>query len=183
MNLIAILRIMLIVFSIFLTFSKSFAQADKDGEEPLKHHNIVLTMGHSLIPTAEDDAEDSDPITIPSWGLSYEYRFSHRFLLGLKGEVEISNYVIYNDKGEGLNREYPFALILYADIRIVKDLYIYVGPGIEFSKDENLIVGTIGLFYEFEIPGGWAIVPEMSFEQKGGHAWAYAIGLGIAKIF
>ena len=183
MNLVYILRIMLIVFSIVLTLSKSLAQADKDGEEPLKHHNIVLTMGHALIPTAEEDGVDSDPISIPSWGLSYEYRFSHRFLLGVKGEVEISNYVIYNDEGEGLKREYPFALILNADVRIVKELYIYVGPGIEFSNDDNLFVGVIGLLYEFEIPGGWAIVPEISFEQKGGHAWAYAVGFGIAKIF
>lgn len=172
----------LLAIPIFLVLQKSNAQDDIE-EEHMKRNNVVLTIGHALIPTGVEPGDSKKLATVPTWGISYEYRFSHFFLLGLKSELEMSNYTITNDEGTELEREYPISLTLYGDFRILKGWYIYAGPGIEFERDENLYTGTLGTFYEFELSGDWELVPELSLTLKGGHTVAYAIGLGVCKVF
>lgn len=182
MRLIHFIRLALLAIPIFLVLQNSNAQTDNE-EKPFKRNNVVLTVGHALIPSAEKPGESNNAAYVPLWGLSYEYRFSKMFLLGLKSEVEISNYIIYKEDGTALEREYPISLILYADFRLLKGWYVYTGPGIEFEKEENFFTASLGTFYEIELPGGWELVPEISYKLKGGFASSYAIGLGVCKVF
>lgn len=165
-----------------IAFSQELVDQSNGDSERMKRNNIVLTLGHALVPESED-SEQKNMATIPTWGLSYEFRLSQRFLLGVKGEIEVSNYIIKNNEGDELEREYPFSFTLYADYRIIKDLYIYAGPGIELEKEENLFIATFGLFYEIEISEGWNLIPEIAYELKGGHTGAYIIGLGVSREF
>ena len=173
---------MLVTISIMTIVSGLFAQSENE-KEPIKRNNIVLTIGHAVIPTGVEAGDSKNLATVPTWGLSYEYRFSHFFLLGLKSELEMSNYIITTDEGNKLKREYPISLTLYGDFRILKGWYLSAGPGIEFERDENLYKVSLGSYYEFELPGDWGLVPEVSYTLKGGHTWAYAIGLGVCKSF
>lgn len=167
---------------VFLTYASVCMAQQEDGEQ-LKRSNVVLTIGHALIPSAVESSNSKDLVLVPTWGLSYEYRFSNRFLLGLKGEAEMSSYIVADQDEREIEREYPISLILYADYRMVKDLYLIVGPGIEFEKEENFYLASLGLCYEVEIPGGWALVPEFVYKLKGGHTSTYALGLGVSKTF
>ena len=182
MKMINTLRSVLIATSIMISISESLAQSETE-EEPIKRSNVVLTIGHAVIPTGEEPGDSKNLTTVPTWALSYEYRFSPVFILGLKSELEMSNYIIVDDEGTKLERDYPISLTLYAGFTILKGWCLYAGPGIEFERDENLYTATVGTLYEFELPGDWSLVPEMSYTLKGGHTGAYAIGLGVCKSF
>lgn len=176
------IRTTLFTILILTIITESLAQSDNE-EESIKRNNIVLTIGHALIPTGEEPGDSKNLTTVPTWALSYEYRFSPVFILGLKSELEMSNYIIVDDEGTKLERDYPISLTLYAGFTILKGWCLYAGPGIEFERDENLYTATVGTLYEFELPGDWSLVPEMSYTLKGGHTGAYAIGLGVCKSF
>lgn len=182
MKMVPYMSMLFFVIFIGITTLDSLAQSENE-EEPIKRNNIVLTIGHAILPGIEESGGGNELVYIPTWGLSYEYRFSHNFLLGLKSEVEVSNYVITNNEGTELEREFPISLTLYGDLRILKDWYIYLGPGMEFEKEENLYTISIGTYYEFELPGNWSMVPEVCYTHKGGHTSVYSIALGVCKSF
>ena len=176
------IRTMLVTISIMTIVSGSFAQSENE-EESLKRNNIVLTIGHTVIPTEVDPGDSKNLTTVPTWALSYEYRFSPVFILGLESELEMSNYIIVDDEGTKLERDYPISLSLYAGFTILKGWCLYAGPGIEFERHEHLYTATVGTLYEFELPGDLSLSPEMSYTLKGGHTGAYTIGLGVCKSF
>ena len=121
------IRTMLVTISIMTIVSGSFAQSENE-EESLKRNNIVLTIGHTVIPTGVDSGDSKNLTTVPTWALSYEYRFSTVFILGLKSELEMSNYIIVvDDEGTKLERDYPCMEPRFQDISL-QDLVALLPP-------------------------------------------------------
>lgn len=159
------------------------ALAQEDTDEALKHHHITVTIGHSHIPSGTGVDNRSDLIMIPTWGLSYEYIFTERIALGLKSDLEVSNYIITDQDGTEVERENPFSTSLILSYNPIKGLGIFTGPGVEFEKEENYFIYTIGLSYEIEFGNNWDLSPELAYESKGGHTGAISIGLSVGKKF
>ncbi|MGB5323045.1 hypothetical protein [Lutimonas sp.] len=157
--------------------------AQEDTDEKLKHHHVVLTIGHSHIPSGSSVSGSSDFILIPTWGFSYEYIFTERIALGLKSDLEVSNYVITDNDETEVERENPFSTSLIFSYIPIKGLGIFTGPGIEFEKEENYFIYTIGLSYEIEFGKDWDLSPELAYEIKGGHTGAISFGLSVGKKF
>lgn len=91
--------VLVVSIAILALWQESFAQS-KTGEEPFLRNQVSLSIGHSLIPSAEELSGNRKNLLVPTWGLSYEFSFSKRFIVGLKSEVEASNYIITTDEGE-----------------------------------------------------------------------------------
>lgn len=157
--------------------------AQEETDEVFKHHHITVTIGHSHIPSGTEVGESSDFILIPTWGLSYEYIFTKRIALGLKNDLEVSNYIITNNEGTEVERENPFSSSLIFSYNPIEGLGIFTGPGIEFEKEENYFIYTLGLSYEIEFGNAWDLSPELAYELKGGHTGAISIGLSVGKKF
>lgn len=168
--------------AILALWQESFAQSETE-EATLFRNQVSLSIGHSLIPSAEELSGSRKNLLVPTWGLSYEFSFSERFMIGLKSEIEASNYIITDENDSELEREFPVSLCLYAGYKIYKGLTLFAGPGVEFEQDENLSLVQFGALYDIELPGGWALAPEFSYELKGGHTSAYSIYLGVGKKF
>lgn len=155
--------------------------AQNEDEGHVKHNHFVVTMGNSLIPAIEEGGENM--ILIPTWGLSYEYLFTEHFGIGWKNELEFSNYVIEDDEGNEVEREYPLASSIILIYNPIKGLGFFAGPGIEFENGENYYLISLGVSYEWELPKYFDISPELSFELKNGHTGAISFGLSIGYRF
>ena len=162
---------------VFISFSTASAQSE--AEEGLRHHHLVLTLGHAHIPSADDIGDSGSLVLIPTWGFSYEYLFNRKFGLGLKGDLEVSNYIVTNNEGREIERENPFSLSLVAIYNPIKGFGLFIGPGIEYEKDENFFIAVVGVSYEAEFGDRWDFSPELSYELKEGHTGAISIGFSI----
>jgi len=165
------------IFLILFVFS--FTNADAQEIIPFKHHHISLTIGHALIPEGSREGKENDMILIPTWGLSYEYLFTEKIGLGLKNDLEISNYIISNENEEELEREIPISTSLVFLYNPVEGLGFFAGPGIEFEKNEDLVIFTIGVSYEASFNDIWDVSPEIAYENKGGHTSVLSVGLSV----
>lgn len=59
----------------------------EDIEEELKHHHVVVTMGHCHITLDIGVGDNNHLILISTWGFSYEYIFSERIAMDLKSDL------------------------------------------------------------------------------------------------
>ena len=151
--------VLVVSIAILAIWQESLAQSETD-EEPLLRNQVSLSIGHSLIPSAEELSNNRKNLLVPTWGFSYEFSFSERFMIGLKSEIEASNYIITDENDSELERDFSVSLCLYAGYKIYKGLTLFAGPGVEFEKDENLSLGQFGVLYDIELPRGWALAPE-----------------------
>jgi hypothetical protein len=165
----------------FIGVGAELAIAQEQENESFKHHHLTLTIGHSHIPSGTNIDGEQKMILIPTWGFAYEYLFTEHIGLGLKNELEVSNYIITNEEGTELERENPFSSSIVFLYNPIKGLGFFIGPGIELEKEENFFIFTAGVSYEIELPGDWDLAPELGYELKGGHTGAISFGLSVGK--
>jgi hypothetical protein len=151
--------------------------------EPFKHHQIVATIGHALIPSSEEKSSTTQFIAVPTWGLSYEYDFNDRIGLGVKSDIELSNYRIEDNEEQKLIREYPISVLGMFKVNPVEGLGVYVAGGVEFDSNKNLSVINFGFTYDVDFLEGWVLSPEIGYELKGGHTSIFTVGLSVAFRF
>ena len=151
--------------------------------EPFRHHQIIITIGHAAIPSSEEEGSSSEFIAVPTWGLSYEYDFNETFGLGLKSDIELSNYQIRDNEKEIIIRDYPVSLVAIFKVNPISGIGIWVGGGIEFASEENLSVFNTGLTYDIDFLERWILSPEIGYELKGGHTSVFTIGLSVGLRF
>lgn len=163
------------------SFHSVFSQ--NETEEKLKHHHVVVSIGHSNINSGNKVNNGSNRVSVPTWGFTYEYIFTEKIGLSIKNDIEISDYVITDNNDTEIERENPFSSSLILSYNPIKGLGIFTGPGIELEKEENYFIYTIGLSYEIEFGNEWDLSPELAYELKGGHTGAVSIGLTVGKKF
>jgi hypothetical protein len=173
----------LLCATMFIGVGIDLANAQESEDESIKHHHLTLTIGHSHIPSGTHIDGEQKMILIPTWGFSYEFLFTEHVGLGLKNDIEVSNYIITNEEGSEVERENPFSSSIVFLYNPIKGLGFFIGPGVELEKEENYFIFTVGISYEVELPGDWDIAPELGYESKGGHTGAISFGLSIGKKF
>lgn len=152
-------------------------------EEELKHHQVYFIIGHIHIPNSELESDGSEILLIPGWGFGYEYHFTRKVGLGLKAEMEVSNYALRTDEQTTIIRENPMGVILAFLYKPWKELEIFAGPGIEHDENETLRIFRIGASYELEISNNWVAIPEIALVQKEIHTSGFFFGFGMGKNF
>ena len=150
--------------------------------ESFRHHQIIATIGHVAVPSGEDGSSN-EFIAVPTWGLSYEYDFNEIIGLGLKSDIELSNYQIRDNEEEIIVREYPISLVAFVKVIPVAGFGIYAGGGLEFASEENLSVFNFGLSYDIDFLERWVLAPEIGYELKGGHTSIFTVGLSVGLRF
>ena len=167
----------LFFLSLFFINANAFSQDEDDGH--IKHHHFVAGLGQSLIPTAEEFGGDNNLTVVATWGVSYEYLFNKHVGLGWKNEIELSKYVLEDNDGTNIKREFPFSSSIVFIYNPLEGLGVFLGPGIEFEPDENFYIFLIGVSYEWELPKYFDISPEISYELKNGHTGAISFALEV----
>lgn len=147
--------------------------------ESFKHHQVVVTIGHASLPTHEEGEGSKEYLAVPTWGLSYEFDFNKRIGLGVKSDIELSNYLLKDKEDQVLVRNYPVSVILIGKYNPIEGLGMYVGGGAELSNEEKLSIFSVGLTYDVDFKKVWILSPELGYELKGGHTNVFTIGLSV----
>ena len=156
-------------------------QASVDHE--FKHHRLAVIIGRGHVFGAEDIENGNTIVTIPTWGIDYQYWINSKFGGGLKSDVEIMNYKIETQEGNSLERNNPMIISTVFLYHPLKGWNFLIGPGVEFEKSHNFFVLRGGMAYEFELPGHWDFAPELVFDLKDGHIGSFTWGIGVGKRF
>jgi hypothetical protein len=154
-----------------------------NGEHEFKHHRVAIIIGHGHVFGAEDIENGNKIVTIPTWGIDYQYWINTKFGVGLKSDIEIMDYVVSTDHNTELERTSPIIVSAVFLYHPAKGWNFLAGPGIEFEESHNLFVLRAGMAYEFELPGNWDFSPELVFDLKDGHIGSFTWGIGVGKRF
>ena len=169
----------ILIIAAFLLHMLSYAQES----EQFRHHQLIATIGHAAIPSSEEEGLSNEFIAVPIWGLMYEYDFNETIGIGLKSDIELSNYQISDNQKNVIVREYPISLVVIVKVVPFAAFGIYSGGGIEFSSQENLPVFDFGFTYDIEFSEHWVLSPEIGYELKGGHTSIFTVGLSVGFRF
>lgn len=152
--------------------------------EEFNHHSISILISHTLIAEGIKDGEKSI-VSVPSWAINYNYRFSEKWAIGLHNDMIIENFVIEKTSdNEIVERSIPIASLLVGSYKITEHFSLEIGGGMEFEKNENFGVARIGAEYGIEIPNKklevlLALDYDIIFDAYN----SFNIGVGIAKLF
>ena len=176
------------IFLLFISCSGLQAQEhDPDhrtGEShEFKRHRIALIIGHGHVFGAENIDNKKNIITIPTWGLDYQYWVNPKFGCGLKSDMEIMEYLVKTDNGTLLERQNPLIISTVFLYHPARGWNFLIGPGIEFEEEHNFFVVRTGVAYEFELGNHWDFSPELIFDLKNGSIGAITWGIGVGKRF
>ncbi len=150
--------------AVFFALLSTVAIADENAhesahasEEGHRKHNLGLFVG-----VTREHGENLDTL-----GIEYSYRFHEKWSVG--GVIERAD------------REKDSTLIIaFVHHFIYKGLFVGAGLGRKDPGDErqNTARGTIG--YDFELPGGWIIVPQanVDFIHNESNEEVYGIAFG-----
>ncbi len=173
---------------LILTYSTGFAQENENSHEgepdshDFKHNRVAVILGHGHVFGAVK-TDGANLITIPTWGIDYQYWINQKFGVGLKGDIEIMEYVVETEEEIQLTRTNPFIISTVFLYNPFTRGYFLMGPGIEFEENHNFFIIRFGAGYEFEIPGHWDFSPEILFDLKEGHIGSFTWGIGVGKRF
>lgn len=159
----------------------SYAQETnkEDVKEESKPHKIAFTLGLTHIPEAFEEGKTEKAVFVPTIGLDYFYQLNEKWNLGIALDLELGNYVVDFNQ-EDLSRDNAFIAVALAGYEILPRWEILMGPGIEFEKNENLLIFRLCTEYEFELGNDWGLFPSFSYDFKERYS-TWALSLGISK--
>ena len=164
--------------------SPSYAQEGEGEAERalLKHHRIALFTGTTWVPSAQNGVESQGEVFVPTYGLDYEYWFSHTFALGLFNDFQLGAYIINTDEAEDLERKRAFVTTVVAVWEPTRQVALFGGAGAELEEHESFFVIKAGAQYEFPIGDWWDIELSLSYDWKEVYG-SWSFGLAVGKRF
>ena len=160
--------------------SSSEDKENNDEEKEVeKRHLITFAFGLTYIPKAERE-ENNPGIFVPSVGLDYFYRITHKWEIGTMFDFEIDKYFVPEIQGTGIDREYVFIATIVGAYSILPGWSVFGGRGIETDKHHTLGVIRLGSEYQFKLgKKGWVLGPGFFVDIKEGYsAWSLGIAIG-----
>jgi hypothetical protein len=154
-----------------------------DIEKIEKKQSLTFVLGHTHVSEGIKDGKE-EWLTLPSFGLDYNYMLSPKFSLGLHNDLVIENFKVQKatDVIE-LERTAPFASALVAGFKPGKSFTYEFGFGGEFAKEGNLFLTRVGIEYSLEISKDLELVSNLVYDIKWRHYNSYVLGIGICRLF
>ncbi len=159
----------------------SFAHETEEKEFP--KHTLGIVLSHNNISKGVTQ-NGTKWLSVPAWGIDYNYQFCEKWAVGLHTDIIIEKIeVIENLKSEeeSIERSYPIAPALMGIYKPTKHSSFMLGMGVEFAKEENLVLTRAGYEWGTELGKKW----ELSFSFNYDFRWdaydSYTLGFGIAR--
>ena len=148
-------------------------------EEPLLRHRVAILTGNTYVPKGDPAQGRTGFVVAPTYGIEYEYNFTHKFAVGVNCDMEVQRYVINTDEHEELEREFATVVALNFIYEPIPNLAIMLGPGREFETHKSFWAVMGGVSYAFKLPNNWDISPTFCYEFKENFdAWTLGISFG-----
>lgn len=154
-------------------------------EHELKRHTISFVVSHTNINSARENANGSNWIATPSFGLNYNFNISHKWAIGLHNDIIVENIDLSHthDSGERVIRQRPISIAAMVTYMPFKHLAFLAGGGMELSKHEDFPVVRFGLEAPFHLGNNWEFLGVLSTDIGIDSYDSITFGLGVAKLF
>mgnify|MGYP005753074797 CR=1 FL=1 len=163
----------------FLVSASAFSQEEEEEKEEFAPQiRVALITANSHIPRAFE-GEKKNTI-IPAWGFDVDYFFHPRWSVALQADLKLQSFDVENE-GVILERSYPFSLAPVIHYHFKKHWSLYVGPGWEFEKTENLYFLKLGTEYSFEMSETFEIALNLAYENKQEIYDSWTLGIAFNK--
>jgi len=186
----------LIFFSDFYSYSQE-TEHKKEQEEHHKKHAVSLVISHTHIRSGVKNDTGDKWISLPSFGINYNYAFNEKWALGLHTDIIVEEFIVedknesgneyFAKKGEaeisGIKRSFPIAPAIMLSYKPMEHLALMAGGGMEFSEEENFALVRFGVEVPFHIPNNWEIFGALTYDINIDAYDGLTFGFGIAKLF
>lgn len=175
------LKASILIGILFLINPSLYAQHDNESKSEaheLKRHRIALEAGYTFIPDAYDEFPGDSYVFVPSIGIEYVYRFSHKWAAGITVNMETGNYLIEFNR-EDLPRANALIIAAVAIYEVLPRWGVFLGPGIELESHHNFGLIRMGTDYLIPLKNNWDIAPVLTFDHKIDYtSWEIVISVG-----
>jgi hypothetical protein len=152
-----------------------------ENHNEFKRHRLAVEFGYTHIPDGYEEEEGDQSVWVPSFGIEYLYRFSHKWGAALTVNMETGNYLIEFQK-EDLERENVLIIAAVAVYEVVPRWAVFAGPGIEIEKHHHFGLIRLGTDYEIPLKNNWDITPTFTLDHKIDY-YSYEFVIAIGKKF
>lgn len=156
---------------------------DKHEAKRLRRNKLSLAITHTFVPTTVNDSRDKTYLSLASWGLDYDYRFTSKWGIGLHSDLVIQDFE-YEDDDVVRTRVKPFATAIVGTRKFGEHLTLMGGGGAEFSRgEETLALIRVGIDYGWELPADFEVSFSLMTDFKINAYNALVFGFAIGKSF
>lgn len=169
--------------------ANSIAQESKEEKEAFSpHHQIGASINHINVFEGKNVDGRNKILSLPAWGLDYNYVFHPKWAIGLHTDFIIEDFMVEKhleggEEKEILERSYPIAPAIMGIYKPGEHWGFLLGMGGEFAKEENFVLTRLGTEYSWEIANGWEVFGTVSYDIKWNAYDSWGFGLGIEKNF
>ena len=182
-------RVILLAIVFFGTISCYGQEESEESEESegefKKHHVLSLVLSHAHVFEGRDAEGKRSALSLPAWGIDYNYVFHPRWAIGLHTDIIVEKFKVEKALGnkEVIERTFPIAPAVMGVYKASRHWSFLLGMGAEFAKEENFVLTRAGVEYGAEISKGWEVFGTFGYDFRWEAYDTWAIGIGIAKAF
>jgi hypothetical protein len=160
---------------IFL-FTTNFMLAQES--KKLGKNFFGASFGYSHVKDATSSGgTEAEGLLVPSIGLNYFRRASEYAKFGIMTDIELDNYLIFE---ENLERENVLIVVAVGSFAFQEHFTLLGGFGREFDQHKNLSIVRIGAEFPFELKKGWEVIPEFLYDFKEGYdVYTFGVSFGL----
>ncbi|MBL7982551.1 MAG: hypothetical protein JNL52_12165 [Flavobacteriales bacterium] len=166
------------------------ACAQHDAGQATEHHRHELSvlLAHTHVSQGVDANGDITWLTLPSWGLNYNYWLSPDWAIGLHTDLINEVFKVEENLHGGsekpvLERTRPVAPALMATYRPGEHWSFILGAGQEFAKEQDLFLLRAGLEYSMHLGGVWETSASLAYDARFDAYDSWMLGIGITRMF
>lgn len=180
---ISLLCIVLLGLSFLQLVAQETQTATPSGFHP--NHTISLIMSHTQISQGIQNNGKRKWLSLPSWGLNYNYVFHPKWAIGLHSDIIVEDFVVEqhlkSSNNENLERSYPIASAIVGSFKPGKHFAYLLGTGGEFAHTGNFFLIRVGIDFSMHITQKWEMNAVIANDYKFNAYNSWGIGLGITK--
>jgi len=173
---------------------KHHEQEIEQHESHHKHHALSGSINHTVIFSGIKNGEAQTSVFLPSFGLNYTYFFNNKWGLGLHNDIILEDFLV---KGESTNdpttrnnneevavieRGRPISMAVMGVYKVIPNLGVMAGAGIEFSSHEDYAIVRFGLEAPFHLPKNWEVFGTITYDIMIDAYTSLTYGIGLVKL-
>jgi len=174
-----------LVLALFFTTIALKAQNNVTTHNEKKHkHSLAIIISHTQINEGRDESGNKQWLSLPSWGVNYNYSLSKKWLVGIHTDIVVEDFAVESPtrSSEVIERSYPIASALVGSYKL-NSFNFMLGSGVEIAKEEILFLLRAGVEYNVHINSNYELLANITNDLKFNAYNSWAIGLGIARMF
>lgn len=152
-----------------------------------KHHMLSVIVSHTQVSQGIDASGDRKWLSLPSWAINYNYKFSPKWAIGLHNDIIVETFEVKEHLKSGtsatIERKYPVASVAVASYKPGKNFSYLLGAGGEFAHGKNFFLIRVGVDYGYHFHKNWELNVSLvnDLKVKAYNSWGF--GMGVTRIF